>query len=785
MIMLISIFIMLSISSLFVAAQIQSYRTSLEVETLTLASSLAANCKSLLMTKQFKDATRLLASLKLQTKYRAAYLFDDQGKPVAEYLDQSDADFLYKVIPLDFPPEQRQLLTGSSEVRLVESWDYLSLFVPIEHEGRRIGTIYLLSDLQDLYGQLSGVIFGTLILLGVVLACSWFMAGLLQMPVSVPLLRLVETMQSILQRQDYSLRAKKDAQDEIGILVDGFNQTLDQLELHQAELRDHQQTLEQTVATRTAELQQTVTDLGKAKQQAEVASEAKSQFLANITHELRTPLIGVLGMNELLFKTRLNEQQQMLAETVHKSGEDLLLLINDVLDFSKIEAGELQLHTHEFELHKALEEVVALLAGQALDKGLALYVAIDKAAASKVRGDELRLRQIIMNLLGNAIKFTERGAVTLKLSCHEQTSGFADFELSVEDTGVGMTADAQQRIFAAFYQADDSHTRTQSGTGLGLAIVQRLVALFDGSIEVTSQLGVGSCFKVSFRLPQIEACCFSLPEKLLQQRLLVHLADHTAQQLLLEMLQSFGLRVASADSATDLLYQLGAAQRSNQPFTIALLDAEQQLPNGQLLYNAIREMSSQPDLRRILLSTRNDQLALQKQEQLLYQPVGWTALHATLSHCWFDLHLVEKPAVLLSAESATAAAVDSPKILLAGGGVASRELIKLALADLPLQIVTAGNMEQLEEKIQQHSYAALLLDLQSLPLARLLVVTERLAEFPPLFVLHAATDAVAALEPFAEALLLKPANRDSLTRLLQPVLNQVDKRTSTNDEGRA
>ncbi len=768
--MLVSTFVLLSISSLFVAAEIYSYRTSLQDETAALASSLASNCKKLLLANRYNEAAEVLSSLQFQPNIRAAYLFDEHGKPVAEYLDQSDSKFLFKTIPLDFPGNKLELWTVVGETQLSTTWNHLSLFMPIDHGNRHIGVIYLLSDLHGLYGQLSGVVYGSLLLLGVMLACSWFLAGLLQRPISVPLLRLVSTMQSISQQQDYSLRAEKDEQDEIGVLVDGFNRTLDQIELHQAELAEHKESLELTVELRTGELRKMVTALEAAKGQAETANEAKSQFLANITHELRTPLIGVLGMNELLFKTRLDDQQQMLAETVQKSGENLLLLINDVLDFSKIEAGELRLDEQEFYLHRAVEDVLGLLAGQAADKGLALYADIDKAATWKVLGDEVRVRQILMNLVGNALKFTEQGSVTVKLSAHQEATDSAEFIFEVIDTGAGLADVAQQRIFSAFYQADDSNTREHSGTGLGLAIVRQLVELFQGTICVDSQPGVGSCFRVSFCLPLIEPCDFFLPENLLQQKVLLHVADRAAQQLLAFQLQSLGLAVVEADSAADILYQLGFAQRHAQTFAMALIAADLTLPGGQLLYTAIRENPSQSALRRILLLGRKDRVTLHKQEQKLYLPVGWTDLHATLCRCRHELHLVDLSKNIQLEPFAVQTEAGLPEILLVGGNVASRELIKLALASLPVRVMVAINVEQCDEKVSQQIYAAVLLDLTSLPIEQFIACRKKQAAFPEIFALYTANDAIAELESLTTGVLEKPVSREALAQLLQPIL---------------
>ena len=489
-------------------------------------------------------------------------------------------------------------------------------------------------------------------------------------------------------------------------------------------------------------------------------------------------------MNELLFKTRLSQQQQMLAETVQKSGDDLLALINDVLDFSKIEAGKLQLEAHEFSLPQLVEDTVALLSSTAADKGLSLYVDIEYAAAWKVRSDEFRLRQILMNLVGNAIKFTERGSVTLRVTVAGEEDGKGSFVFQITDTGVGMDAVAQERIFSAFYQTDGSNTRQHSGTGLGLSIVNQLMALFQGDISVTSQPGAGSCFQLTFSLPLVEACDLALPDSLHGQSLLVHLADPVAQKLLADRLRSLGLRVTEVDSAEGIIYQLGRAARSAQPFSFALFSANQKLPDGQLLYAAIRADSTLLSLRRILLSGREDSLALQKCEQKLYRPVGWSDLQETLSRSWHELHLVEKSPErqLLSTVSGGG---ELPRILLAGTAVASRELIRISLAELALQVDVVANTQQFSEHLAMQTYAALIFDLTRLPVAEFLLVHAAQQISTPVYILHAANDDLDEIAPVATGLLAKPVTRGDLQKLLQPVLDLSFDHSGRADGGEA
>ncbi|MDG5467117.1 response regulator [Deltaproteobacteria bacterium IMCC39524] len=316
--------------------------------------------------------------------------------------------------------------------------------------------------------------------------------------ISNPVLQLAATMRDVSTTGNYSLRSQLTSNDEIGQLVDGFNNMLTQIEVREHKLGDHKKYLEHTVSERTAELNESIILLELAKKKAEAANQAKSVFLANMTHELRTPLVGVLGMNELLLNTPLTEEQRHLADTVQNSGEILLNLISDILDFSKIESNNLTLRQAPVNLSKITQEITTLLTESAKQKGLSLTCQISPAAHCTVMADPLRMRQILLNLINNAIKFTSQGEVNVVL----EMSPIGDFArlctLEVKDTGIGINTEDLEEIFEPFTQVDSSIDRKSGGAGLGLAIVRQLLELMDGRIEVESHLGKGSVFRVLF-----------------------------------------------------------------------------------------------------------------------------------------------------------------------------------------------------------------------------------------------------------------------------------------------
>ncbi|MCH7345021.1 ATP-binding protein [Pelomonas sp. CA6] len=257
----------------------------------------------------------------------------------------------------------------------------------------------------------------------------------------------------------------------------------------------------------------TQAQLESARAAAEAASQAKSAFLANMSHEIRTPMNGVLGLTELVLQTELSERQRKFIDLAHNSAKGLMLIINDLLDVAKIEAGRVVIDHAPFSLHDCLREALHPLLLQAHEKGLQLNARVQPGVPQHMQGDALRLRQILVNLVGNALKFTEKGEVRVEVQCLDETpapQAPVHLRFSVHDTGIGMTRDQIAQVFSPFTQADSSITRRYGGTGLGLTIVKRLVELMGGQIQVESEPGVGSCFSFELKLPRAEAAAAPL-----------------------------------------------------------------------------------------------------------------------------------------------------------------------------------------------------------------------------------------------------------------------------------
>jgi signal transduction histidine kinase/CheY-like chemotaxis protein len=342
---------------------------------------------------------------------------------------------------------------------------------------------------HGLFQQLKAAL---LALLGVLLV-AMVIARRMQTQIAGPVRHLLETMDEVAHSQDYSLRATPKGPDEIGSLIVSFNEMLHQIHSRNQRLADHRRKLQELIIERTKSFE-------RAAVEAERASRAKGDFLARMSHEIRTPMNGVVGMAELLENTRLEERQQNMLQTMRSSADSLLSIINDILDFSKIEAGQLQVLETEFSPIDLIEEVCELLAPRAHERNLELICDIDPEVPPACGGDPIRLRQIVTNLLGNAVKYTEKGHIVLRATAVPRQDGKLELKVVVEDTGLGIAEHQLETIFDAFTQGDSFESRKHGGTGLGLAITKQLVAVLGGDIGVTSTLGAGSRFWVTVPL---------------------------------------------------------------------------------------------------------------------------------------------------------------------------------------------------------------------------------------------------------------------------------------------
>lgn len=695
----------------FAVTSVLNHRKDEGMQLSSFAGVIGTNSVDALVFNDRNSAQATLSALKAKEEISNATLFDRNGKVFARYVAPGRAEEVFAAVdPVGMGEEA---LAGANAQGSAFWSTRMRLYRQVTGNNAQVGVVMIEADLSNMWLDIFKSLGVIAAAMGGSLTVALLLASRFKSSIADPVTKLINAAQKVSASQNYTLRIPHERTDELGTLIDSFNDMLAQIEGRGAALTHHRDELERQVSVRTEQLE-------KAKNAAEAASRAKSAFLATMSHEIRTPMNGVLGMTEMLLGTGLSDTQRKFTKLVKSSGEHLLVIINDILDFSKIEAGKLSVEYINFNLWDLLDDINNVYTPQAQNKGIGLDFDIANNIPISICGDPNRLRQIMANLLGNAIKFTDQGRILAKVQVTREDQQAVALRFEVHDTGIGVSREARGRIFEAFSQADGSTTRKYGGTGLGLAISKQLVELMGGKIGVDNALTQGSIFwfTVSFDKRRVDPDEPGFSVTAIEGLRVLIVDEHQSSREELErQVAAWNVAGDVVGDAMDASARLLEAARAGTPYDVAILDMDLERTSGLSL---AADIKANPELRAIrILLVSSDRLAadpVQRREAGVAYQLIKPVRAGDLFECIATrprkgvavAPVIEPPVPVVHAGSGTRLR----KMLLAEDNPVNVEVATAMLDSLGVDVSCARNGEEALQAVRAGHYDVVLMDCQ-------------------------------------------------------------------------